>query len=121
MPVQVEGEKFIPTFFSDGVMMLSGHSREEYKMIRNNVLDIIYEPDRRGVFAAFKAAVISRDVLDVSYRMRHKDGSLIWIHLNGGAWGRYRKMPGSTRYLRECPPKPGSFKALPMRRQMASM
>lgn len=85
---RVEGEKFIPTFFSDGVMMLSGHSREEYKkMIRNNVLDIIYEPDRERVFAAAKAAVISGDVLDVSYRMRHKDGSLIWIHLNGRRMG----------------------------------
>ena len=119
---RVEGEKFIPTFFSDGVMMLSGHSREEYKkMIRNNVLDIIYEPDRERVFAAAKAAVISGDVLDVSYRMRHKDGSLIWIHLNGrrsGAGiGKCQVLRGITGMSAET----RLFKALPMRRQMASM
>lgn len=85
---RIEGDRFIPTFFSDGVMKLSGHSREEYQeMVHDNVLDIIYEPDRDRVLAAAKAAVISGEVLDVSYRMRHKDGNLIWIHLNGRRMG----------------------------------
>ncbi len=85
---RVEGDRFIPTFFSDGIMALSGHTREEYQaMVRTDVFDIIYEADRERVHAAACAAVKSGGVLDVSYRMRHKDGSLVWIHLNGQCMG----------------------------------
>ena len=81
---QVEGGRFMPTYFSDGVMKLSGHTREEFtRLVSRDALDVIYEHDRERVIAAARAALISGEVLDVSYRMRHKDGSLIWIHLNG--------------------------------------
>ncbi len=93
---RVEGEKFIPVFFSDGVMALSGHTREEYEeMIKNNALDIIYEQDRDRVLEAARNAVIGGGVLDVSYRMYHKNGSLIWIHLNGRRIG---PLAESTRF-----------------------
>lgn len=85
---RVEGQNFIPTYFSDGVTALSGHTREEYeKMTGNNVLDIIYEQDRERVREAAMNALQSGEVLDVSYRMRHKNGQLIWIHLNGRRMG----------------------------------
>ncbi|WP_330582258.1 PAS domain-containing protein [Faecalicatena orotica] len=85
---KVENERFIPVFFSDGVMALSGHTREEYnEMTRDDALDIIYEPDRERVFNAAKAALVSGEVLDVSYRMFHRNGSLVWIHLNGRRMG----------------------------------
>ena len=85
---KVEDGRFIPTFYSDGIMSLSGHTREEYReMVQDDVFDIIYEADRERVHAAARAAVQSGGVLDVSYRMRHKDGSLIWIHLNGQRMG----------------------------------
>ena len=85
---RVEDGRFIPTFFSDGVMALSGHTREEYnEMLKYDAMDIIYEQDRERVMEAAKAAIISGEVLDVSYRMRHKDGNLIWIHLNGRRMG----------------------------------
>lgn len=84
----IEGERFVPTFYSAGVLALSGHSREEFeKMVHKNALDIVYEADRSRVMAAAKAAVESGEILDVSYRMRHKNGSLIWIHLNGRRMG----------------------------------
>lgn len=85
---RVEGTRFIPTFFSDGIMELSGHTREEYEeLIRSDAMDIVYEPDRERVLAAAQDALVSGEVLDVSYRMRHKNGSLIWIHLNGKRMG----------------------------------
>lgn len=85
---KVENQRFIPTFFSDGVMALSGHTRDEYEeMIKYDALDIIYEQDRERVMAAAQTALISGDVLDVSYRMLHKSGDLIWIHLNGRRMG----------------------------------
>lgn len=78
------GGRFIPVYFSDGVTALSGHTREEYEeMVKNDALDIIYQPDRRRVLEAADRAMESGAVLDVSYRMRHKNGQLIWIHLNG--------------------------------------
>lgn len=85
---RVEGNRFIPEFFSDGVMALTAHTREEYEeMVRYDALDIIYGPDRERVLKATKAALISGEVLDVSYRIYHKDGSLIWVHLNGRRMG----------------------------------
>lgn len=84
----VENNRFFPIFASDGVMSLSGHTREDYvEMIGGDVFDIIYEPDRERVLEAAKVALISGEVLDVSYRMYHKDGHLIWIHLNGRRMG----------------------------------
>ena len=85
---RVEGDKFIPTFYSDGVMALSGHTREEFMdMIQDDALNAVYEPDRERVVAAAKTALISGKVLDISYRMLHKDGSIIWVHLNGRRLG----------------------------------
>lgn len=84
----VEGNRFVPTFFSDGVMGLTGHTREEYvKMVEKNALDIIYKQDLERVLSAAKVALITGEVLDISYRMRHKNGNLVWIHLNGRRMG----------------------------------
>lgn len=90
---RVEKGKFIPTFYSDGVMALSGHTREEYKaMSKNSIFDIVYERDRERLETAAYEALVSGDVLDVSYRMRHKDGYLIWIHLNGRRIGPFSEV-----------------------------
>ncbi len=81
---RVEGERLVPIFFSDGVMGLSGHTRQEFaELVKDDALSIICEADRPRVLAATRAALESGGVLDISYRMRHKGGSLIWIHLNG--------------------------------------
>ncbi|MCJ7856988.1 PAS domain-containing protein [Lachnospiraceae bacterium NSJ-143] len=81
---RVEGGKFVPTYFSDGVMSLSGHTREEFnELAGEDAMNIIYEADRERVIKAAKEAIENSTVLDISYRMRHKDGNLIWIHLNG--------------------------------------
>lgn len=85
---RVEGERFIPTYYSDGVLDLTGHTREEYdSMLKDDALLIVYEPDRARVLAAAQAALLSGEVLDVSYRILHKDGSLVWVHLNGRRMG----------------------------------
>ncbi len=85
---RIEGGRFAPLFCSDGVMALSGHTREEYReVVRENPLAIVYEPDRERVVAAGRKAIQTGETLDISYRMRHKDGTLIWIHLNGRRMG----------------------------------
>lgn len=81
---EIKEGRFIPVYFSDGVMEISGHTREEYyEMAKNDALDVIYEADRERVKSAAEKALESGSVLDVSYRMRHKNGRLVWIHLNG--------------------------------------
>lgn len=81
---RVENNRFIPDFVSDGVAALSGHTRVELeRMTGGDALNTIYQGDRERVFAASMAAVESGKVLDVSYRMYHKNRELIWIHLSG--------------------------------------
>ena len=87
---RVENGRFIPTYYSDGVLALSGHSREEFwELVREDALSIIYEADRARVFAAARAALESGGTLDISYRMRHKNGGLVWVHLNGRRMGPF--------------------------------
>ena len=85
---RIEGQRSIPLFYSDGVPALSGHTREEYaQLTRHSALDTVYEPDRPRVLAASRGALASGEPLDLSYRVRHKDGSLIWLHLSGRRMG----------------------------------
>ncbi|MCQ5130211.1 PAS domain-containing protein [Butyricicoccus faecihominis] len=81
---RVEGDQFIPLFYSDGVPALTGHTREEYDaIVHADAIASVYEPDRERVLLAARSSLSRRTVLDVSYRMRHRNGELIWLHLNG--------------------------------------
>lgn len=87
---RVEGDRFIPTFYSDGVLALSGHTRKEFgELICEDALEIIFETDQKRVRSAAKTALETGEVLNISYRMRHKNGKLIWIHLNGRRMGPF--------------------------------
>lgn len=93
---RIEGGRFIPTYYSDGVLAISGHTRAEFEeLVREDAMNIIYRSDRERVAAAAKAAVESGNVLDVAYRMRHKDGNLIWVNLNGRRMG---PMAGNMKF-----------------------
>lgn len=81
---QPEGDRFKAAFLSDGVLTLSGHTREDYEYLtRNDALDIIYDSDRQRVEAAVRNTMANGDILDVYYRIRHKNGRLVWLHMNG--------------------------------------
>jgi PAS domain S-box-containing protein len=57
---RVDGEKFKAAFLSDGVIALSGHTREEYEeIIRDDATNNIYDQDRKRVYTAMRAAVKS--------------------------------------------------------------
>lgn len=93
---RIEKGCFIPTYFSDGVAELSGHTRSEMdEMVKGDAFNIIYEADRERVAQLAIAALMSGECLNVSYRMRHKNGNLVWIHLNGRRIG---PMSDSTRF-----------------------
>ena len=80
----IKGKRAVPVFVSDGLLSLSGHTREEYaELVKEDTINAVYEADRPRVLSAAYAAVESGQVMDISYRIRHKDGHLVWIHVNG--------------------------------------
>ena len=85
---RIEKGRFFPTFFSDGVPALTGHTRKELgALCKEDAFGVIYELDRDRVQAAAQSAIESGEVLDIYYRARHNDGHLVWIHLNGRRMG----------------------------------
>ena len=81
---EIQGKRAVPDFVSDGLLALSGHTRSEYnELVKGNTIDIIYEADRGRVLSAARSAVESGRVMDISCRIRHKDGHLVWIHISG--------------------------------------
>ncbi len=81
---RVEEGEFIPVYFSDGMLDLSGHSGDELRQITMaDPFRIIHESDKERVRESFLTALNQNQILDVSYRIRHKNGDLAWVHLNG--------------------------------------
>ena len=77
-----------PVFCSEGVAALSGYTKEEYLALRgNDAFQVVYEEDRERVRAAVLSAVRSGEPVEISYRILHKDGRLVWLHLNGRRMG----------------------------------
>lgn len=88
------GDAVCAEFLSDGVIGLSGYTRSEYEtMIQNDTMNVVYEADRQRVYTNVENAMKNGSVLDVSYRIRHKNGRLIWIHMNGRRMGPLTERP----------------------------
>ncbi len=88
---RIEGGRLAPLYFSAGVAALTGYTQAEHAaLVQKDVFGLIYESDRDRVLAATRAALASGEVLDISYRVRHKDGSLLWLHLSGRRMGPTR-------------------------------
>lgn len=80
----IADNKFVPVYISEGVPALSGYTMHEYKeKIKSGIYGLIYEPDRSRVIDCGKTFFENGEVLDVTFRIRRKDGVLDWIHLNG--------------------------------------
>ena len=81
---QLEGGRLRARFVSDGVVALSGHSREEYEaLVREDAMRLVYEADRGRVLAAAEAVAETGAAMEVSCRICHRDGGLFWVHMNG--------------------------------------
>ena len=85
---------FETIYFSDGIAALTGDTREEYaQRARGDVTSLIYEEDRHRVVHAAIAALKSGHVIDETYRVYHKNGSLLWVHMNAVQIGEENGMP----------------------------
>ena len=70
-------------YFNDGVCALSGHSRDEYlKIVEFDAIEIVFEEDRKELKNEIIAAVTQNRKVDATYRIKHKNGGLVWIHLS---------------------------------------
>lgn len=77
-------DTFETVFFSDGVAELSGHTREEYAdFLANDASKIIYEHDTERVITSVLNSLRNNEPVNEIYRIRHKNGSLVWVRLNG--------------------------------------
>ncbi|MDD3164362.1 MAG: PAS domain-containing protein, partial [Oscillospiraceae bacterium] len=77
-------DRFETLYFSDGVAELSGHTREEYEnRIGDDASSIMYPPDKQRLMAATVKLLQKGKPIDEMYRIYHKDGHLVWVHLNG--------------------------------------
>lgn len=70
-------------YFNDGVCALSGHSREEYwKIVASDAIQIVFEKDRQDLRNEITAAVTENRKVDATYRVVHKNGGFVWVHLS---------------------------------------
>ncbi len=63
------------------------HGMSMKPLIRRDALDVVYEADQKRVRNAVDHTISNGMVLDVFYRILHKDGRLVWIHMSGRRMG----------------------------------
>ncbi|MDR3597637.1 diguanylate cyclase domain-containing protein [Clostridium sp.] len=79
----IDGEHFVD-FLSGGCLNLMGYKRHEFKKVfGKRIFDIIYEKDRERVRREVKEQIEKRNKFTVEYRIKRKDGSIIWLLDNG--------------------------------------
>ncbi|MDO4549036.1 MAG: EAL domain-containing protein [Clostridia bacterium] len=73
-------------YASDGVAEIAGLTMREFeKMFKNDPTRGIYPPDKPMADRAIRDAASNRSNLDATFRIVHKDGSLVWINMYGQA------------------------------------
>lgn len=75
--------RFITEYYTEGVPALTGHTREEYAaIIADDAMDIVYPVDRPRVAAFAADAMRDRRDASIAYRIMHKNGDSVWVHLS---------------------------------------
>lgn len=79
----VDGEHYMD-FLSSGCLNLMGYKRNEFKKVfGKRIFDVIYEEDRERVEKEIKEQIEKCGKFTVEYRIKRKDGSIIWLLDNG--------------------------------------
>ena len=85
---------FETIYFSDGVAALTGYSPEEYgEIIKQDAANLIYPADAEMVICKVRDACAHDTVADIDFRKRHRDGRVIWVHMQGKKIGEDRGAP----------------------------
>ena len=98
--------------YSQELPAMIGYSNEEFAAhIRDNAMEIVCQEDRPMLEAAIAKAVEQGSILRLSFRVRHRDGGLVGVHMNAKAIGQsegrpvwyavYMRMSDESRLYRE--------------------
>ena len=81
---RIENEELFLDFISGGCLNLLGYENRDFKEIYNKKLfDLICENDRERVATEIKEQLRDGNKYTVEYRLKRKDGSVIWLLDNG--------------------------------------
>lgn len=82
---------------NSGFLDLLGYSKDELlKTFKNHFIEMIYENDRNMVMEALGSQLNSGDIVEIFYRVRRKDGELVWV------WDRGRAVEGCMGTMFYC-------------------
>lgn len=75
---------FETLYFSEGVPALTGYTVEEYtELVKQDAANMTHPYDTRMVVDKIKYAMENNTIADFDFRKLHKDGSIVWVHLQG--------------------------------------
>lgn len=81
---RIEEKEFFLDFASSGYLNLLGYKKHEFKEIFNEkIIDLIYENDRERVTNEIREQLSKSGKYTLEYRVKRKDGSIIWLLDNG--------------------------------------
>lgn len=72
---------------NDGFFDLSGYGREGYAVM-GEAHNIVHPDDMEWVFKAFTDHAQMHDKLSITYRIIHKNGSIVWLHVTSNYVGK---------------------------------
>ncbi|MDD3794548.1 MAG: PAS domain-containing protein [Lachnospiraceae bacterium] len=78
------GSKIETVYASDGLAGLTGRTRKEHEdwiRDRDLIAQTVYEDDAERIRRLVLDSVARDEQINVTYRIRHKDGGLIWVQL----------------------------------------
>ena len=81
---RIENEEFFLDFVSGGCLNLLGYENHEFKKVFDKkLIDLVYEQDRQRVVSEITEQLRKSGKYNVEYRLRQKNGNVIWILDNG--------------------------------------
>lgn len=85
---------FETVYFSDGVPELSGYTVEEYRpLIQGNAAELTYPEDRAMAVEKLQEAIQNHTVADFKFRKLHRDGHVVWVHIQARQIGEEDGFP----------------------------
>ena len=71
-------------YFSNGVPALSGYTVEEYnELMKQDAASLTYHEDTEMVVNRVRQALEEDTAVDINFRKQHRDGSIVWVHMQG--------------------------------------
>lgn len=81
---RIENEELFFDFLSGSFLNLLGYEKNKFKEIFNKKFsDLVFENDRKQVVDEIKGQLTKSNKYTVEYRVKRKDGSVIWLLDNG--------------------------------------